>query len=31
MKKVGANNVTAGNVNAVGFITVKAAVAAPVP
>ena len=29
MKKVGANNVTAGNVNAVGFITVKAAVAAP--
>lgn len=31
MKKVGANNVTAGNVNAVGFITVKAAVAAPSP
>lgn len=31
MKKVGTNNVTAGNVSAVGFITVKAAMVAPVP
>ncbi|HBA4387724.1 TPA: type 1 fimbrial protein [Escherichia coli] len=31
MKKVGAKDVTAGNVNAVGFITVKAAVTPPGP